>query len=346
MGSSIRKTKKHVRKNKRSSIKKKLSKTRKMVVKRAKRSKTSKRSKRTRKYRKKARGGKSFTEGLSTTFGFSPIKENKTIKPLTDDDIKKLKNIGWLDGRDQNYRFITVDKLKKKNIRINVGAMGCDFTHFKTGSIPTDSIKSYTKVSYTEVCDTAHNFAGVASSWIPGKITGCFGSGLPNLSLFFLALQALIRYYLDNDIIVLLTGHSYGGVISNQIAETNYDNGKLLFVRTTGSPYFSRSIKIPEKNVINIILTKDGVLGGNELCALGNDTVIRVLPNNNENLGALESHNMYYQLNLVPHHSKEHGDIQIINKNQRESPDEIAKKLLKKDDIIRILQERGREVKA
>ena len=329
-------------------LKNKSPKTRNMVVKKSKRARKSRKSSKSRTSRKSRKSSKSSKKthggiGLPNISGFFKKPERNL---LTDDDITKLKNIGWLDGRDQNYRFITADKLKKKNIRINVGAMGCDFTHSETGSIPTDSIKSYTKLSYIEVCDTAHNFAGVASSWIPGKITGCFGSGLPNLSPFFLALQALIRYYLDNDIIVLLTGHSYGGVISNQIAETNYENGKLLFVRTTGSPYFSRSIKIPEKNVINIILTKDGVLGGNELCALGNDTVIRVLPNNNENLGALESHNMYYQLNLVPHHSKEHGDIQIINKNQSESPDEIAKKLLKKDDIIRILQERGREVKA
>ena len=200
MRPSIRKTKKHVRK-------KKLSKTRKMVVQKSKKSKTSNKY---RKSNKKAKGGNFFwerrrreklekiTQPIGTDMDFIKAYMETNMIPL---DIKK----------DLKYRYIEIE----------INPSNCDYSNknLSYSHHDDDEDKEHNKMT---VCERGNNFLGKSSMTVAAKSTACLGSGVPNMSPFFKTLQMMIKYYLDNEIVVLLKGQDYGGGIANQIAETDY----------------------------------------------------------------------------------------------------------------------------
>ena len=264
MRPSIRKTKKHVRKNKRSNIKKKLSKTRKMVVQKSKRSK---RYNKSRKYSKKARGGISFRPD------FLKGKKLEEIRKTIDTDMDSIKAYV-----ETNMIPIDIQNLKYRYIEIEISPSNYDYSNenLSYSHHIDDEDNDHFKMI---VCDRGNNLLGKSSMTVAAKSTACLGSGVPNISQFFKTLQMMIKYYLDNEIVVVLKGQDYGGGIANQIAETDYKHmNKLLFVYTIDSLYYTRNHKIPRTNIINLYDTNKG----SNMCTINNPTVTKIEGYNND----------------------------------------------------------------
>ena len=312
MRHSIRKTKKQVRKNKRSNIKKKLSKTRKMVVQKSKRSK---RYNKSRKYSKKARGGEWIPSNISKFLKREELE--KITQPIgTDMDFIKA-------SVETEMIPIDIQNLKYRYIEIEISPLNCDYSNknLSYSHHIDDEDNDHFKMI---VCDRGNNLLGKSSMTVAAKSTACLGSGVPNISQFFKTLQMMIKYYLDNEIVVVLKGQDYGGGIANQIAETDYGYmNKLLFVYTIDSLYYTRNPKIPRTNIINLYDTNKG----SNMCTINNPTVTKIEGYNND------KHNNSIELlnNIISNDKK-----QIIKTNNKLTNLDAVIQKLRQNKIKRI----------
>lgn len=180
---------------------------------------------------------------------------------------------GNVDNETPNNEFKNpmnwdIPKISRNSIYIHIGAMGCQFSLSERSRYGKTGFD--VEGNFIFVCDTTSLGMGVTIGKATSLVTGCRGSGIPELSDFYKSLQFMIQEYLNMNKYVFLYGHSYGGGISNQISETPFtyrDNkNKKLYVRTVGSIYITRNPNIPQDNLINLVDVDDWGLGANESC--------------------------------------------------------------------------------